>query len=265
MKSDPRFLLGADPELFCVNKNGDYISAVGKFGGTKEKPKPMKTKGFFVQEDNVAVEFNIPPAASDEDFVRNISIALKELEHRAKAKNLFLSITASASFTPTQLRSRASCYFGCDPDYNAWTMGRNPRPNHDDFYLRSCGGHEHFGWLDKPRNPWLFVRWLDLYQACPMILVDKDSKRRKLYGKAGAFREKPYGVEYRTLSNYWLSSPDLMRWLYAQATKAVNAYDAIPEYDLEEFKHPINACVNQGDMKAYELLASKFDLQCPPI
>lgn len=264
MLSDHRFLLGADPELFCVDKDGKYISAVGKFGGTKQKPKPMKIKGFFVQEDNVSVEFNIPPASSDEDFVRNISIALEEIEQRAKAKNLFLSITASASFKPDQLRSRASRLFGCDHDYNAWNMGRNPRPVSDDFTLRSCGGHEHLGWLDKPRNPWLFVRWLDLYQACPMILVDKDQKRRELYGKAGAFREKPYGVEYRTLSNFWLSSPMLMKWLYAQAARAVDAYDAMPEYNLEEFAKPINTCINNGDMEAYKLLASKFDLQCPP-
>jgi hypothetical protein len=43
---------------------------------------------------------------------------------------------------------------------------------------------------------------------------DKDATRRQLYGKAGAFRPKPYGMEYRVLSNRWLDSEPLMRWVY---------------------------------------------------
>jgi hypothetical protein len=41
--------------------------------------------------------------------------------------------------------------------------------------------------------------------------------RRELYGKAGAFRPKPYGVEYRVLSNRWLNSEALIRWVYNQS------------------------------------------------
>ncbi len=39
-------------------------------------------------------------------------------------------------------------------------------------------------------------------------MYDKDTERRGMYGKAGAFRPKPYGVEYRTLSNAWLSNDE---------------------------------------------------------
>ncbi|OYV41139.1 MAG: hypothetical protein B7Z80_02685 [Rhodospirillales bacterium 20-64-7] len=55
---------------------------------------------------------------------------------------------------------------------------------------------------------------MDYFLGIHSLLWDKDGTRRKLYGKAGAFRPKPYGMEYRVLSNRWLDSPDLTRWVY---------------------------------------------------
>ena len=51
---------GCDPEFFLKDKTGKFISAIGLVGGSKEEPKAIGN-GCFVQEDNVAVEFNIPP------------------------------------------------------------------------------------------------------------------------------------------------------------------------------------------------------------
>lgn len=264
MLSDPRFTIGADPELFCVGSNGEYISAVNKFGGTKYNPKILLPGGFFIQEDNVAVEFNIPPATSDDMFVDHIQKALLEIERLAKNKGLFLSITASASFPSSQLRTKASRYFGCEADYNAWLMKMNSIPHSTDKNLRSCGGHIHLGWLDHFRNPFHIIRWLDLYVAVPLTLIDKDTRRRELYGQAGAFREKPYGVEYRTLSNFWLSSPNLIRWVYSQVVKAVESYDLLPEETLESSQKTIQKAINFGDLECYRLLASNYDLSVPP-
>jgi hypothetical protein len=43
-----------------------------------------------------------------------------------------------------------------------------------------------------------------------------------MYGAAGAFRPKPYGVEYRVLSNAWLTTEDRMRFVFDQTVAAVN-------------------------------------------
>jgi len=49
---------------------------------------------------------------------------------------------------------------------------------------------------------------------------DNDDRRRELYGKPGSFRPKPYGVEYRVLSNMWLKSISTQKFVF-DAAKAV--------------------------------------------
>jgi hypothetical protein len=66
------------------------------------------------------------------------------------------------------------------------------------------------------------VKQLDSYLGLPSLLFDRDTLRRKMYGQAGAFRPKPYGVEYRVLSNAWLLNENRMRFVFNQTTRAVN-------------------------------------------
>jgi hypothetical protein len=48
------------------------------------------------------------------------------------------------------------------------------------------------------------------------------AKRRELYGKAGAFRPKHYGCEYRTPSNVWLSNITWMEQMFSNGKMAFN-------------------------------------------
>jgi hypothetical protein len=61
-----KILLGSDPELFLKNDQDRYVSAIDRLQGTKQHPVPLRElgKGFMIQVDNVAVEFNTPPAAT---------------------------------------------------------------------------------------------------------------------------------------------------------------------------------------------------------
>ena len=58
---------GSDIEVFLVNEKNTVIPCVGLVKGTKEKPHRPKgmPKGYAVQEDNVMLEFNVPPVRSD--------------------------------------------------------------------------------------------------------------------------------------------------------------------------------------------------------
>lgn len=252
--------IGCDPEIFLVNEKGSFVSSIGKFGGTKQHPKDIG-RGCAIQEDNVAVEFNIPPADNVLSFIESIEYNLNVIEERAKEQKLFLNITASANFPMSQLRSRKAQEFGCDPDYNAWSRAINPRPSATNKTLRSCGGHLHVG---TTHNKIQMIRAMDLFIGVPLSLIDPDKTRRELYGKAGAFRPKPYGVEYRTPSNYWVSDRKLMEWVW-QATHQAGEFlsdgevieDGCSTGDL------IQQAINESDKDAAEFLVTNYALTIP--
>jgi len=113
--------------------------------------------------------------------------------------------------------------------YDAWTGGQNPTPDVNTPF-RTGAGHLHIGWtegqdiaLDQHKQICEhLIRNLDLYTT-PFLMLEEDVLRRKLYGKAGSYRPKSYGVEYRTPSNVWLTSEKNMRLMWASVRKAIIA------------------------------------------
>ena len=118
---------------------------------------------------------------------------------------------------------------GCNPDYNAWTFDQN-RPPDAHVTFRTGSGHVHLGWgenfdlasFDHFDMCARVARQLDYYLGLASLLWDGDNRRRELYGKAGAMRPKPYGMEYRVLSNAWLNSDVTRRFVYEATVKAYN-------------------------------------------
>ena len=87
----------------------------------------------------------------------------------------------------------------------------------------------------------------DILLGLPSVLLDPDERRKQLYGKAGAMRFKKYGAEYRTLSNFWLFSDDLIEWAYKGG---VAAYERLEELaGMEDFigADKIQHIINSGD------------------
>lgn len=227
------FSIGADPEVFVCDDNG-VRSIIGKIGGTKEAPMPLVSlgDGFAVQEDNVALEFNIPVSASRAAFIKNINAATGFLEKVVGDAYGYKFFKESAvSFPEEELNDPRALEFGCDPDFNAWTRDVNPRPTAADKTLRSCGGHVHIGFTDL--DPYSVIKFMDLYTGVPSTLMDKGEKRKNLYGKAGACRIKPYGAEYRTLSNFWIFDKRLIGWVYDNTARALDAVKAGMDIDSE--------------------------------
>ncbi len=219
MTSNPRFLVGCDPELFLKNDKGQFISAHDILPGTKVAPYGV-TKG-AIQVDGVAAEFNIDPAEDSAHFCYNISQVMTQLKGYAKGAQF--AIEPFAVFDQAYFDTLPDVVkeLGCNPDYNAWTGQVNPAPDASGC-MRTAAGHVHTGWGKdmNPHDPYhfddcrSFTKQLDYYVGLYSLMWDPDNTRRALYGKAGAFRPKPYGCEYRVLSNVWLKSQKIQIWIF---------------------------------------------------
>jgi hypothetical protein len=157
-----------------------------------------------------------------------------------------------------QLNAPEAKLFGCDPDYNAYTEQTNPKPEGDKGNLRSAGCHIHIGYPHcNPADSIRLVKYLDAYVGIPSILIDTDSNRRKLYGKAGSFRLQPWGVEYRVLSSKFIENDDTLTWVWNQIQKAVNACHLgcdLPPADL------VCQAINNSDQTLAKQLIQLYNL-----
>lgn len=239
-----KILIGADPELFLIDKESkNFVSVVGKLGGTKYEPIPIDTLGNMYQEDNVMVEFNIQPSENENQFLLNIKKTLSNIKN--KLPKFEFSKQASAIFPEKELMSPQAFIFGCEPDWNAYTQEINPKPILQDICLRTCGGHIHIGCDIAQNNPIELVKACDLFLGIPSVLIDTDKSRRSLYGKAGCFRKKPYGIEYRTLSNFWIFEDYLIKWVYNQTKKAISFVENNNTINIEDENY-LQQCINSS-------------------
>jgi len=252
------YYLGADPEIF-VGDATSVRSIIDKVGGTKDHPMPLPIgEGFCVQEDNVALEFNIPASGTRAEFIKNICMATDFLEQAMIDRYGLRFVKQSAvSFPKEELNDPRALVFGCDPDYNVWTGKANARPLSTDSSLRSCGGHVHIGIanMDVVNT----IKACDLFLGVPSVLMDNGELRKQLYGKAGAYRKKPYGAEYRTLSNFWVFDPKLIGWVHDNVGRALDAVSNKFDFDQEQ-ENIVNA-INNNDKQLAQMLVNKYELQ----
>ncbi len=234
-----KITLGADPEFFIEDtKKKQFVSAHDLIKGTKDSPFAIPKKG-FIQVDGVACEINTIPAITAIDFVQNILSLMGALKKQIKKKNSKANVlvTSTVTFNEDYFKNLPDNVkvLGCDPDYNAYTGEIQELPRNTSS-SRSAGGHLHIGWLqdkeiiaeDNLFNPehledcCSVVKQLDAVFWVLSYIWDNDIERRKTYGTKGAFRPKTFGVEYRTLSNQWLTSPLLMHWVFNTVDHCIN-------------------------------------------
>jgi hypothetical protein len=261
-----QILVGCDPEVF-VKQNGIFRSAHGLIVG--DKKNPQKVPNGAVQVDGLALEFNINPAASEGEFVFNVQDVYNTM--RKMVPEYEVVATPVADFDMAYLKGQPAeaLELGCDPDFNAWTGGANPRPD-GDRPMRTASGHVHIGWTkdenvadaDHVNRCNMVVKQLDFFLGLPSLLYDADVRRREMYGKAGACRYKPYGVEYRTLSNAWLNSPELIAWIYRATQAGVKA--VMEGRNLFDKHGDIQHIINTSDVKAAKAIikAEKLEVCC---
>lgn len=235
------FKIGADPEFF-VQRYGKLVSAYGLVPGTKAAPHRVPRGA--VQVDGMALEFNIDPATNFSDFEESMTSVMASILKMVPGYEVFaepvppkpgyLPLAKSvADFGLEYIQSQPdeAKELGCMPDYNAYTKQPNPRPAAETPF-RTASGHVHIGWTNEPVDIndeshleacRALTKALDLYLGTVSLLWDKEDRRRELYGAAGAFRPKPYGMEYRVLSNKWINNPTLRKLVFHNTLDAIKA------------------------------------------
>lgn len=276
------FKFGSDPEFMLVDLRGNYKSAIEVVRGTKED-KANLGNGHNAFYDNVLAEVNIRPEAGLAAVLDSFQDCFRRLSQHIGPKYK-LRPQASHKYPAKECEHRDAKVFGCDPEFDAYELAPNQPPECKDTF-RSGGGHIHLGrpgWEKYCPNlaeaegrepedgsnlllidPWSkvnVVRMLDLFLGVTSLYIDHDptsAARRRLYGKAGSHRPTSYGVEYRSLSNFWLASPRLVEFMYETCSHVLSLmepYDGKPEQESNPAFGDVDVSlmrevINTGDKK----------------
>lgn len=253
--------VGSDPEFFIQDSTGTIIPSRGIIPGNKKKPRPLVWGA--VHRDNVTCELNPLPADNEREFSDNFNNLKQEVETKLLSrKGMTLVTKTSHVFDDEQVNYKEGRIMGCDDDSSIWAHIQTPTVLDPFSNVRCAGGHVHIA-IDglTQREFATVISRLDLLISVPLVLIDPDNIRRQSYGKAGTFRIKPYGIEYRTPSNAWCSTDERRRWVYHQVEHAI-------EYDVGEvlFGDTVNmvvSCINDSDQQKAEYLSDMFKLEVP--
>jgi len=244
-------LIGCDPEFFLFDsEHKEYVSAHDKIPGNKEAPHKLKHGA--CQADGMAVEFNIDPASTSEEFVYNINMVLSQVRQMIPTKYKFhfepIVQFKSVIMDATPADSKK---LGCDPDF-IYVKGKvlmNDAPLRI-ANNRTSSGHIHIGWTKgesvEPNGPhahdcgMLAFNMYHYFKYIQGIWDPNFSSRLAYYGANGSFRPKPYGCEFRHLSSAWVKYPKLWPYIYQASVDSFNRteegtmlYGYYPDYTVE--------------------------------
>lgn len=267
--SNARFSFGSDPEFCLVDNKGTYISAIEIVPGTKAHPVTIGKNLFFW--DNVLAECSIDYGLDLKDTIEKFRLCFKD--YAKMVHPLKMVPQASHEYSKEACACEEARTAGCMEELNCYEMMTVLPPCFSDgSRLRTGGGHVHLGRLageifplqDEDMGKWWMARFLDVFLGLPSILFDTDptsATRRKVYGGAGNVRMKEYGLEYRTLSNDWLSSPRKVAlvWNLCEFTlKFVQANATKLDKIWEPIQAAVRVAINDSLHDAAKELFDKF-------
>lgn len=251
--------IGSDPEVFIFNTVKQKVVSVegmikNGIKGTKHDPLKVE-EGFYIQEDNVLAEYNIKPCETINDWVESHEFMIDTI-NMILPDNHICYISSSEILDDEYLKTSQAREAGCESDINLYLEDENEKPDLKNTNLRTAGGHIHVGIdnSDDFNEILKFVKALDLFLGVPSILLDDDTDRRKLYGLAGSFREKPYGFEYRTLSNFWLKTKSLQKWVFNQV------HEASKNLNIDFDSLELNKIIDNNDKEKAKQLIKKYNI-----
>jgi hypothetical protein len=268
-----KIYFGCDPEFF-FQKDDEIIGA--------EKVLPengidVESRGKVII-DGIQAELNPCADTCRQVLGANISHLLYEVRRVMDEKKCLSSFKQTVSISEKEMESLSdkSKQFGCSQSFNVYQKDLTTGvKDGSKYFSRSGGGHIHIGlpmntdiysktYQIFKKEPERIIRMLDIIVGNFCVMVDRDEGnkiRRKTYGRAGEHRIPDHGIEYRTLSNFWLSHYTLMSMAMSLTRFAVSIVCAkddklehkiLKAVDMEK----VVRAINEND---YDLARNNFD------
>lgn len=202
-------VMGTDPEFF-ITKAGSIVPAFDHLPDKHGSGDGLFWDGFQA-ETTVEPPWLYDRANGTLELAHSVGDQLRKLTK--KGLNIAPQSVWHVPKDMLQFAADAHVALGCDPSRNAYAVeGRRvlePRR----LEWRFAGGHVHFSLSSWERDRNLvryLVKTLDAGLGIPSVCLAQNYDhfiRRRYYGLAGEYRLPLHGLEYRTLSNYWLIDP----------------------------------------------------------
>lgn len=237
-----KILIGADPEL-CIfdGRTGQPVPAwevtSGLKRGDKEGLVMPQVPGLNMHADGVALEFNFDPVVPT-NFQSAVSFSTAAIAEHVQKKNKNYRLSYQGAITGYNAKALAhplANEMGCDEDFSAYADNPRTARNVSGWKaeiekiatgVKFFGGHIHVGYDKSKCPPWAAARLMDLFITMPLVGHDPlGGIRGKFYGAPGSYRPKPYGVEYRSLSNFWVRHRDITRMIASRIEKLFTAIE----------------------------------------
>jgi hypothetical protein len=252
--SYPHVSFGSDPELFVVSKEQEVIPSTA-----------VITSSDVVKPDGFQIELNPLTSTCRQSASSYIYSALFDARAMALKMGYDLSfkvghIISDEVWSKVDLKMKR---FGCNPTLNVHEKNFKRVTGLREKF-RAGGGHIHLGFTFNRADAPKIVTMMDILAGNTFVLIDRDPdniRRRINYGRAGEYRLKSYGIEYRVLSNFWMKkyvlwsmATGLLREAIAIGQKQELVDKLLAKIDLKDVRNAINNNDKELAMKNFMLL-----------
>lgn len=193
---------GADPEFFLVDREGNLRASYEVMSSQN-----IMLNNCQIYPDNVLGEASFDASFTLPDFRIALKTVVDDIQRWAKARGLKAIFETAGLYEKDQLCDIRAHAIGCEPFYSAYNPGQRFTPTAYTSGWRYAGGHIHLGYDRNLIPEHVVIKEVDevLYDLYPEF---RNEGRDHFYGMRGAYRSKPYGAEYRSISAHWLSSSE---------------------------------------------------------
>ena len=257
-------MLGCDPEIFLAREVGKLKKRTRIVGSEAVIPVNglLGPSSFSkLTRDGVQVELHPYQATCRANMSNDLSGLFQALKTTlAKHQGIKVDFSQVVRLTKGDLMriSPEGRQLGCMPSLNAY--GRKfIQKNGEKYRYRSASGHVHIGCTTfsaaKDEDMVRYVHIYDTLVGNTCVLLDRDPNaalRRKLYGRAGEYRRPAHGLEYRTLSNFWLLGYPLFSMVMGLAYQAAR---------VAQSKSSISAVANHKPCGVWDVRLPPWDAE----